>query len=139
MECARCHSHKYDPIPQRDYYRFSAIFQTAYDLYDWLLPNEQLEGEKYGVILPKRYLPHVPEAERREVEAYNVPIQEDIKRLEGSLEDKVRPYREKLLEEKLGKLPRTYGKIFGQPWRRRPGSGVRCRSIWWRISRDRSR
>ena len=105
MECARCHSHKYDPIPQRDYYRFSAIFQTAYDLYDWLLPNEQLEGEKYGVILPKRYLPHVPEAERREVEAYNVPIQEDIKRLEGSLEDKVRPYREKLLEEKLGKLP----------------------------------
>ena len=23
--CARCHNHKYDPIPQRDYYRLSAI------------------------------------------------------------------------------------------------------------------
>jgi hypothetical protein len=36
MECARCHSHKYDPIPHRDYYRFKAIFQGAMDEYDWL-------------------------------------------------------------------------------------------------------
>ncbi|MSV30687.1 MAG: DUF1549 domain-containing protein, partial [Bryobacterales bacterium] len=27
--CARCHNHKYDPIPQRDYYRLSAILQSA--------------------------------------------------------------------------------------------------------------
>ncbi|NOZ41455.1 MAG: DUF1553 domain-containing protein [Planctomycetes bacterium] len=26
MGCARCHSHKFDPIPQRDYYAFQAIF-----------------------------------------------------------------------------------------------------------------
>ncbi len=36
LECARCHSHKYDPIPHRDYYRFKAIFQGALDEYDWL-------------------------------------------------------------------------------------------------------
>lgn len=36
MECARCHSHKYDPIPHRDYYRFKAIFQGALDEHDWL-------------------------------------------------------------------------------------------------------
>ncbi len=35
MECARCHSHKYDPIPQRDYYRLKAIFQGALDEHDW--------------------------------------------------------------------------------------------------------
>lgn len=35
MECARCHSHKYDPIPHRDYYRFKAIFQGALDEHDW--------------------------------------------------------------------------------------------------------
>ena len=36
MECAKCHSHKYDAIPQRDYYRMKAIFQGALDEHDWL-------------------------------------------------------------------------------------------------------
>ena len=27
--CARCHDHKFDPIPQKDYYRMQAIFQPA--------------------------------------------------------------------------------------------------------------
>lgn len=27
--CARCHDHKYDPIPSRDYYRMSACFSSA--------------------------------------------------------------------------------------------------------------
>jgi len=35
MECARCHSHKYDPIPQRDYYRLKAVFQGALDEHHW--------------------------------------------------------------------------------------------------------
>jgi len=42
--CAKCHSHKYDPIPQRDYYRFKAILQGALDEHDWLtFQNRQLE------------------------------------------------------------------------------------------------
>ena len=27
--CARCHDHKFDPIPQRDYMALQAIFQPA--------------------------------------------------------------------------------------------------------------
>ena len=27
--CARCHDHKYDPLPQEDYYRFLAIFNSS--------------------------------------------------------------------------------------------------------------
>ncbi|HYP13039.1 MAG TPA: PSD1 and planctomycete cytochrome C domain-containing protein, partial [Bryobacteraceae bacterium] len=27
--CARCHDHKFDPIPQRDYYRMQAVFTPA--------------------------------------------------------------------------------------------------------------
>ena len=31
MACAQCHDHKYDPISQRDYYRFFAYFDTVSD------------------------------------------------------------------------------------------------------------
>ncbi len=27
MKCARCHTHKYDPIPHADYYRMRAFFE----------------------------------------------------------------------------------------------------------------
>ena len=27
--CARCHNHKFDPIPQKDYYRMQAVFFPA--------------------------------------------------------------------------------------------------------------
>jgi len=36
LDCARCHSHKYDPIPHRDYYRMKAIFQGALDEHNWM-------------------------------------------------------------------------------------------------------
>ncbi|QDV17490.1 Planctomycete cytochrome C [Gimesia panareensis] len=36
IKCARCHSHKFDPIPQSDYYRLTAVFKAAYDEHDWL-------------------------------------------------------------------------------------------------------
>jgi hypothetical protein len=32
LECARCHDHKYDPITQRDYYRFFAFFNNVPEL-----------------------------------------------------------------------------------------------------------
>jgi hypothetical protein len=29
LQCARCHDHKFDPVPTRDYYRFQATFATT--------------------------------------------------------------------------------------------------------------
>jgi mono/diheme cytochrome c family protein len=36
--CAQCHDHRYDPIPQSDYYRMRAIFEPAYDTKSWKDP-----------------------------------------------------------------------------------------------------
>jgi mono/diheme cytochrome c family protein len=40
--CAQCHNHRYDPIPQADYYRWRAIFEPAYDTKNWRKPTERL-------------------------------------------------------------------------------------------------
>jgi hypothetical protein len=40
--CAQCHNHRYDPIPQADYYRLRAIFEPAYATQNWRLPQARL-------------------------------------------------------------------------------------------------
>ncbi|MEZ6059126.1 MAG: PSD1 and planctomycete cytochrome C domain-containing protein [Planctomycetaceae bacterium] len=40
--CAQCHAHRYDPISQADYYRLRAIFEPAYDVQHWRVPNGRL-------------------------------------------------------------------------------------------------
>jgi hypothetical protein len=42
MHCARCHNHRYDPIPQADYYRLRAVFEPAYDVSHWRPPQARL-------------------------------------------------------------------------------------------------
>ena len=40
--CAQCHSHRYDPISQVDYYRMRALFEPAYDWKNWRAPAARL-------------------------------------------------------------------------------------------------
>lgn len=87
--CARCHNHKYDPLPQRDYYRLSAVLQTAYDPYDWVIPT-------------KRFLDVGLAEERREAEQANAPIEAEIRKVEAAQQEREKPLREKLLEERPG-------------------------------------
>ncbi len=37
--CAQCHNHRYDPVPQTDYYQLRAIFEPAYDVKNWRTPG----------------------------------------------------------------------------------------------------
>ncbi|MCH7725450.1 MAG: DUF1553 domain-containing protein [Planctomycetes bacterium] len=39
--CAQCHNHRYDPISQKDYYRYRAIFEPAFDWKNWLTPQKR--------------------------------------------------------------------------------------------------
>ena len=40
--CAQCHDHRYDPIPQVDYYRLRAVFEPAFDPDNWRFPSQRL-------------------------------------------------------------------------------------------------
>ncbi|MHC4878569.1 MAG: PSD1 and planctomycete cytochrome C domain-containing protein [Planctomycetota bacterium] len=39
LQCAQCHDHRYDPIPQADYYALRAVFEPALDWKAWKVPN----------------------------------------------------------------------------------------------------
>ena len=42
VACAQCHDHRYDPIPQADYFQLRAIFEPALDPAKWRRPSERL-------------------------------------------------------------------------------------------------
>jgi len=39
LQCAQCHDHRYDPIPQTDYFALRAVFEPALDWKAWRVPN----------------------------------------------------------------------------------------------------
>lgn len=41
IDCARCHNHKFDPIPQRDYYALQAVFYPAFNVKNWTQPKDR--------------------------------------------------------------------------------------------------
>ena len=78
LKCARCHSHKFDPLPQRDYYRIVALFKGAYDEHDWLKPQLMSFGGAMSAGLGERFLPYVTTHERRKWEDHQASIQRQI-------------------------------------------------------------
>jgi len=57
LKCAKCHDHKFDPVPQADYFRLLAIFKGALDEHDWMRPRDGTGGSSYNVAWPTRLLP----------------------------------------------------------------------------------
>ncbi|MFN7921658.1 MAG: DUF1553 domain-containing protein [Bryobacteraceae bacterium] len=93
--CARCHNHKYDPIPQRDYYRLGAILQTSYDPFDWTKPTER------NIEVALRH-------EREAAEKHNGPLEAQVKKLEAEIKAKAKPYQDKSGKEDLDALAKEF-------------------------------
>ncbi len=90
--CARCHSHRFDPIPQRDYYRFLALFTPAYNPMSWKQPQD-------------RFLPDVAKPEQEEIDRHNEEIDKPLEEL-GEERTRLRqPCEDALLDKKLEALP----------------------------------
>jgi mono/diheme cytochrome c family protein len=76
--CARCHDHKYDPIPQRDYYRMQAVF----------FPFQKTEA-----VMVSKEEEALHKARNKEIDELIRPFRQKIAAIE-------KPVREKLLAEK---------------------------------------
>lgn len=102
LKCARCHSHKFDPIPHRDYYRLMDIFKGAYDEYAWVKPDVRPGiGPVSQDVIEGRHLPYVTSVERRAWEAHEAAIDMQIRdaRARSESEDVVRTLQSQRLPE----------------------------------------
>ncbi len=77
--CARCHDHKYDPIPQRDYYRMQAVF----------FPFQKTES-----VMASKEAEAAHKARNKEIDELLKPYRRKIAAIEA-------PIRQKLLDEKV--------------------------------------
>ncbi|HEX7859560.1 MAG TPA: DUF1553 domain-containing protein [Verrucomicrobiae bacterium] len=93
VSCARCHDHKFDPIPASDYYALYGFFEST--RYPW--PGIELEKTQRDLV------PLVPKSEvetalksRREKQK---ELDAEVKRLEGELKNAERDEKKKLEKE----------------------------------------
>lgn len=93
LHCARCHSHKFDPIPQRDYYRLAATFKGALDEHDWLKPDGDADSG--------RYLPLISKSLFEKWNSRTAAIDKEVRKLREALEEK-----KKKRSAELGIAPR---------------------------------
>lgn len=92
IHCARCHEHKFDPIPQRDYYRLAAVLKDAYDEHDWLKPQGP------------RTLKYVTPAERNAWKTHTAQLNQQVEPLKKKIEAEQNEEKKKQLEEQLNEF-----------------------------------
>jgi mono/diheme cytochrome c family protein len=89
--CAECHSHRYDPISQADYYRMRAIFEPALNWKDWRNPAQRMISLATDA---DRTLSAEIEAEAAKI------LEERKKKLDGFIEQ--------IFERELAKVPEEH-------------------------------
>ncbi|MEX0977289.1 MAG: DUF1553 domain-containing protein, partial [Pirellulales bacterium] len=92
LACAKCHDHKYEPIPQRDYYRFMAAFTPVLNPASWVPPKS-------------RALADISPAEKAEAEKHNAELDQKVGELRKQQAEIRRPARDKVFADKLANLP----------------------------------
>jgi mono/diheme cytochrome c family protein len=83
VQCARCHNHKFDPIPQKDYYRIQSIFFSTRDVEHSLVPESEVAANR---------------KETQRIDAL-------IKPLRGKKDAIEKPYHQQIIDREIAKLP----------------------------------
>lgn len=89
VHCAQCHNHRYDPIPQVDYYRMRAVFEPALDVKNWRVPAA-------------REVSLFKEEERKRADE----IEKEAVKIDQELAKKREGYIEATFQKELSKLPK---------------------------------
>jgi hypothetical protein len=92
IQCARCHSHKFDPIPQTDYFRMEAILTPSYRPDDWI---PQMN----------RRLPIATKQQKEAAAKHNGEVDAAVKKLKDELTALKTKFTQRLFDERLAKLP----------------------------------
>src|SRR5262249_50865270 len=92
VHCAQCHSHKFDPIAQADYYRLAAFFAPAYDPQNWKHSHE-------------RFLVDVSPRDKQAIDAHNTEVDRQVAEVRKQIAAIRHPLERKLFEAKLATLP----------------------------------
>ncbi len=91
LRCARCHSHKHEPIPQEDYYRLLSLITPAFNIENWKTPKE-------------RALPALSAADKVVIDKHNAAVENEAAAL-GKCATAIREAcHKRLREEKLGRV-----------------------------------
>ena len=87
MNCCRCHSHKLDPLPQADYYRFLAFFRNVKHY------GVRSDESVYEASIRSIASPEEQQRFQAELEAYNARVQElrgQLDAIEATIEPKLK-------------------------------------------------
>lgn len=118
INCARCHDHKIDPIPQADYYSMLAMFR---DVTSWGTRGNQSDNNQIDVSateLRQLYIDNASEQKRIEVEMHAIEQAgiakmpgPDQRATEGPKRDRKRVLKQKLKDHLSEEQWKTYKKL----------------------------
>jgi len=93
VQCARCHNHKFDPIPQKDYYSLATAFFGYVETTHSLVPRAEAEAHA---------------TKTRDIENRQALLRADIKEIDA-------PYEQRLRQDAYKRFPEEVQRAIAKP------------------------
>ncbi len=115
VACAQCHDHRYDPVPQTDYYALRAVFEPALDYQAWKSPAErdvslytaadrqkaadiEAEAQKIAAERATKEAAYMADALDKELMKYEEPLRGELRAAYTTPDDKRSDAQKQLLD-----------------------------------------